>query len=154
MNESRSSLSVDDLKTVISSSTSVLNEVDCSSAPQSVCDSLNRERCGVLVGTCGECKSGHVGAQVPRTLFAWTLAPLPLLVTATSPLGNPTPTQPPRGVVNPMQTVMTMDCSLHAIRNPISANPSNSPVPTRVQATGVVCLCRSTILQRECLSVG
>jgi hypothetical protein len=72
-NESRSSLSVDDLKTVISSSASVLNAVDCSNAPQSVCDSLNRERCGAVVGTCGECKSGHVGVSGPSNTLCLDL---------------------------------------------------------------------------------
>jgi hypothetical protein len=74
---------------------------------------------------------------------------------AISLLDNPTPTtQPSREVATLPQIVMRMACSLSAIHNPMSADPSNSPVPTRVPVTGVVCLCRSTILQRECLSVG
>jgi hypothetical protein len=93
--------------------------------------------------------------SVVRTLFALTLAPLPLRAIAISLLDNPTPTtQPSREVATLPQIVMRMACSLSAIHNPMSADPSNSPVPTRVPVTGVVCLCRSTILQRECLSVG
>jgi hypothetical protein len=65
VNTSLSSLDVDNLKTVISSSASVLNEVNCSLAPVSVCRSLNRQRCGSVPGTCGECVSGSVGVVGP-----------------------------------------------------------------------------------------
>jgi hypothetical protein len=65
MNESRLSQNVDELKTVISLGTSVLNEVDCSSVPWTFCLSLNRDRCGLLVGTCGDCLSGFVGVSGP-----------------------------------------------------------------------------------------
>jgi hypothetical protein len=90
LNESRSSLNVDDLKTVISSSTSVLNEVDCVAV--SVCDSWNRERCGVMVGTCGECKSGYVGVSGPSNTVCVQLSPLAIAISHL--LNNPTPPTP------------------------------------------------------------
>jgi hypothetical protein len=65
VNISRATQSVEELKNVITSTTSVLNIVNCSSAPVSQCDSLNRKRCGLVAGTCGECRSGFIGASGP-----------------------------------------------------------------------------------------
>jgi hypothetical protein len=65
VNESLTNLDVDSLKTVISSSATVLNLVNCSLAPVSVCEALNRKRCGSVSGTCGECVSGSVGVEGP-----------------------------------------------------------------------------------------
>jgi hypothetical protein len=49
----------DDLKNILSSTSTVLNRVNCSNAPD--CGSLNREDCSLLEGTCGECLLGHAG---------------------------------------------------------------------------------------------
>jgi hypothetical protein len=65
LNASLSSLDVDNLRTVIASSASVLNEVNCSLAPVIVCRSMNRQKCGSLSGTCGKCVSGSVGVVGP-----------------------------------------------------------------------------------------
>jgi hypothetical protein len=56
---------VDELKTVISLSTRVLNQVNCSNAPPIVCQSLNRESCWLLEGTCGACQPGYLGVSGP-----------------------------------------------------------------------------------------
>jgi Na+-transporting methylmalonyl-CoA/oxaloacetate decarboxylase gamma subunit len=48
-----------DLKNTLSSTTTVLNRANCSSAPN--CFSLNRMECSTLGGTCGECLSGFIG---------------------------------------------------------------------------------------------
>jgi hypothetical protein len=59
INGSSLSSNSDDLKNILSSTSAVLNRVNCSGAP--ACGSLNREDCSLLEGTCGECLSGHVG---------------------------------------------------------------------------------------------
>jgi hypothetical protein len=56
---------VDDMKNLISSSSRTLNEVDCSNAPLSFCESLNRKRCGIQPGTCGDCVTGYIGVFGP-----------------------------------------------------------------------------------------
>jgi hypothetical protein len=58
---------------VISLTSTVLNEVDCSSAPLSFCESLNRERCELIVGTCGECLSGFLGLSGPSNTQCMSL---------------------------------------------------------------------------------
>jgi hypothetical protein len=65
LNESMSTSDADQLKTVIASSAKVLNEVNCSLAPASRCQWLNRKRCGSVSGSCGECVIGSVGATGP-----------------------------------------------------------------------------------------
>jgi hypothetical protein len=59
MNGFSMSSNSDDLKNILSSTSVVLNRVNCSSAPD--CGSLNREDCSLLEGTCGECLLGYVG---------------------------------------------------------------------------------------------
>jgi hypothetical protein len=49
----------DGMKSFISSTATVLSQVDCSGAPD--CDSLNRMRCWSTEGTCGECLDGFLG---------------------------------------------------------------------------------------------
>jgi hypothetical protein len=49
----------EDLKNTLSSTSTVLNRVDCSRAPD--CDKLNRKKCSTTKGTCGECLFGFVG---------------------------------------------------------------------------------------------
>ena len=65
LKESILSGDVDGLRVLISSTTSVLNRVDCSSVPLKLCESWNRLGCGRLEGTCGECKKGYVGILGP-----------------------------------------------------------------------------------------
>jgi hypothetical protein len=70
INGSKLSSNTDDLKNVLSSTTTVLNQVNCSGSPD--CGSLNREDCSLVEGTCGECLSGSVGlagASNTRCLF-------------------------------------------------------------------------------------
>jgi hypothetical protein len=59
INTSQVSRSPDDLKSALSSTATVLNQVNCSSAPD--CVSLNRVECWSTEGTCGECATGYVG---------------------------------------------------------------------------------------------
>ena len=59
LNTSRMNTNSDDLKNILSSTTTVLNRVNCSGSVD--CVGLNREDCSLLGGTCGECLSGYVG---------------------------------------------------------------------------------------------
>jgi hypothetical protein len=59
VNMSQLADSSDDLKNALSTVSSVLNRVNCSSAPD--CVSLNRLPCFAIEGTCGECAGGYVG---------------------------------------------------------------------------------------------
>jgi hypothetical protein len=60
---SQSTSNPDDLKSVLSLTTSALNQINCSNAPN--CSSLNRKGCSVVIGTCGECVSGFIGLSGP-----------------------------------------------------------------------------------------
>jgi hypothetical protein len=88
VNESTMSQSVDGLKAIISSSTSLLNEVNCSNAPLSVCERLNRNRCGTTVGTCGECWSGYVGISGPSNTLCMPISTRRLFVTSQTNLAS------------------------------------------------------------------
>jgi hypothetical protein len=59
MNSSALSSNPDDLKNVLSSTTDLLNRVNCSNSLN--CESLNRMDCSVVEGTCGDCLPGHIG---------------------------------------------------------------------------------------------
>jgi hypothetical protein len=59
INTSQVNSNSDDLKSILSSTATVLNRVNCSSAPD--CASLNRMECWSTEGTCGECVAGFVG---------------------------------------------------------------------------------------------
>jgi hypothetical protein len=59
INSSQIDKDSDILKNTITSTTAVLNRVNCSAAPD--CFSLNRMECWSTAGTCGECMGGYLG---------------------------------------------------------------------------------------------
>jgi hypothetical protein len=59
LNESQVSSNPEDLKSTLSSTSTVLNRANCSAAPD--CMSLHRLPCSSTEGTCGDCESGFVG---------------------------------------------------------------------------------------------
>jgi hypothetical protein len=59
INSSRVSNNSDDLKSILSTTASVLNRVNCSGVAD--CVSLNRMECWSTEGTCGECLDGFMG---------------------------------------------------------------------------------------------
>jgi hypothetical protein len=61
VNNSQLNNNPDDLKNSLSATSSVLNRVNCSGAPD--CSSLHRSQCSWVEGTCGECLFGYVGTS-------------------------------------------------------------------------------------------
>lgn len=59
INGSKVNSNSDDLKSVISSVTNILNRVNCSNSPD--CHLLNRLDCSLVEGTCGNCLPGFIG---------------------------------------------------------------------------------------------
>jgi hypothetical protein len=60
LNTSHLANNSDELKNFLSATSTVLNRVNCSGAPD--CSSLHRYQCSTVEGSCGECFSGYVGA--------------------------------------------------------------------------------------------
>jgi hypothetical protein len=57
--ENEYKLSVEELKQLVSVSSSILNKVNCTKAPD--CIGLNRQNCDTKAHTCGECLTGFLG---------------------------------------------------------------------------------------------
>jgi hypothetical protein len=70
INTSNLTSNPEDLKNTLSSTSTLLNRVDCSNAPD--CDSLNRKQCSWIIGTCGACLSGFVGLLGPSNTFCFS----------------------------------------------------------------------------------
>lgn len=58
---------VDDIKAILSVASTVLNRVECSTAPN--CTTLNRGNCFLTVNTCGGCLTGYQGDNGDKNTF-------------------------------------------------------------------------------------
>ena len=61
LNSALNSSSADDTLKVLSVTSAVLNYVNCSTVPASVCRKMNRNPCSTISQTCGECMDEYIG---------------------------------------------------------------------------------------------
>jgi hypothetical protein len=71
LDEARDDASSDATNQVIAVGSSVLNDVNCSLAPE--CNALLRHACGKTMHTCGTCLDGHVGDEGDRNTQCFSL---------------------------------------------------------------------------------
>lgn len=62
-----------DTKKILAVITSVMNSVDCTALTIN-CSAINREACGKVANTCGDCVSGYVGIVGPSDTKCWLAA--------------------------------------------------------------------------------